>query len=165
MGWLAIANWFINAVLSMTNCSENDHSYICPSILLQGTYDLGVSLPLRRYALGVAMDHDMEDIALLALAAWLYYRFSDNLLFVVLIYAGLWYVSGGIVIPAVCLACSAIAYGGYRLAHWQPAENSAASQLPDANNAEKSAIPIRQLRNDIPSFDSVMAQWDEKCVK
>ena len=111
----------------------------------------------------------MEDIALLALAAWLYYRFKDNLLFVVLVYAGLWYVSGGIVIPAVCLACSGIAYGGYRLAHWQQpsSPNDVDTIHSSVETIHITPCPRHQYPygncgiQDIPSFDSLMQEWDE----
>lgn len=107
-------------------------------------------------------DQGLEDCAIMILLGALLYRFRDNLLVCVSMYALLWYVSGGIVIPAVCLAGSGIAYGIYRLACWQPGNNVPTLNCPAAESISSYTNwdYLYQPRQNVPSFDSVMAQWN-----
>ena len=59
----------------------------------------------------------LAELALMAIAGYLFYRFSDNTAFCVVMYLFLWFISGTIVLPLAVLACAGVAYSIYRLCH------------------------------------------------
>ena len=60
-------------------------------------------------------DDIAENLVGIALVVWLVHRYGDNTAVCVGMYLLLWYISGGVVLPAVTLACAAVAYGIYQL--------------------------------------------------